>query len=276
MLQPVPDRKAIERLLDVYKSIHYFELERSEKITARTPIIFGIYSVLLGGIAFILNDFPRMPEVWSYQASVPYALFWLAFVAEIILIGYSCTWTYKFMFVDGYSFIDPMDLHSPFYGLDIQSDKPEVDDADVVNFLLKRYMQTGRQNLSKNANRSTYYGNMLRLQAVTIVLAIFCLIAYFAVKFNEKPHTEVPGHEFRYVEVNPMFRLFRLFRKEENHRPNSEQRKQETESYNPADDPYEPYITDDRGILVIRNGQTYEEAVAFREKRRAWKKLRQM
>lgn len=202
MSEPVPDRNVMARLLDVYTSIHYFELERSEKITARTPIIFAIYSLLLGGIAFMLNDFPTLPEVWSWQTGIAYALFWLAFIVEIMFIGYSCTWAYKFMFVDGYMLTDPLDLYRLLYGVDIYSGRSRIYETDVLDFLLKRHVQTASINQSVNMNKHTYYMGTLRWQAYTILVGALCLIAYFALKFNENPRTEVQRQEFRYVEVD--------------------------------------------------------------------------
>lgn len=72
-----------------------------------------------------------------------------------------------------------------------------------------------------------------------------------------------------------MFRIFRFFRKKDAPGAGSEQKRNHARFPGRKDDPYEFYnITDDRGLLYVRNGQTYEEALAVREKHRAKKRLK--
>lgn len=199
--QPPPDKKEVERLLDTYKSVCLFELERGEKITGRAPIVFGIYSVLLGGLAFILNNFPRPPDVWTVEVMSWYILFWLFFIIDIVLIVISCHWARKFLFVDGYAYIDPIELHDGIYSQDImlKPAMPVMTEPDLTNFILGRYIQSASANFVENTNKDFYYGKTLGWLMKAVVAAALCLMAYFAFRYAEKNLQIIPERNFRYV-----------------------------------------------------------------------------
>ena len=209
-----PQEQTKELVMETYKALYYFELDRAEKITSRTSIIFGLYSLLIAILAFMINDLPKeyhkrflidyiSMENWIARVHIVLIAF---LIIELLLVVNSCKWAKRFLFVRCTKTIKPGFIHKSLYNIDlIKNEFPPIPkrlhmpEKDISPNILAVYIQSAAHHSEENREKDKFYRKTLEWQTRAIVVASLCLGVYFVFKAMHTS-TQEPKGIYRYVE----------------------------------------------------------------------------
>lgn len=254
------------QLLEIYREFYKHELEWKEKLSGRFPMLLAIYTLLIGVIAFYLNNLP------DNDGSTLARVFYLTLIAQGMAILYSLGYAVVFLYLDK----RPSLYVRTAAGIDDYIREPQgfnktakpVERVDIPSairqYMVQQYSVTSTQNFKENKDRQAIFGTALGAVIVAASLALISAIPYFVIRSQ---HT-VRGREIEILKTSEDTMFFKWKRK--GHKTN-----QEPKAATKSDSTTKPDNTSRErpkppSVLSLRDSDTTKQALARGENDGVW------
>jgi hypothetical protein len=172
-------------LLDHHLEAYKFQAERSEKVRDRLSFLVTPFTILGGGILYVIGNYEHKLSTFSVLAFyLPVGLSSGIFLVALVIALYCLGWGFDYQSVrrprllqeDVEQIADYAAAHEP--DLNVLS--------DVKTTMMERYCQAADHNFAVNLRRTNLVLRAIQLGIVSFIVLLFCLPAFFSNKLQSK------------------------------------------------------------------------------------------
>lgn len=174
-----------EKLLDFYKELYYFELDRKDKINSYLSFPLAILVLIIGVVSYFLNNLPSF-NINSILSN----LFHLFLICLSVNILCSLYYFIKSIYGYGYGYIatateiDSYIKKLEEYNKEAPTKQRENIETAFEELLLKQYSEYSSINSKNNDTKSRCLHNTSKSLVIALIFIILSSVPFFILKYN--------------------------------------------------------------------------------------------
>lgn len=180
-----------DHLVEHYKRLYYFELDRKDKINSNVHLPMTIVALSIGAVSFFINNLPSLAANDNWP--IIFFFFLSCSVVSIILSVYLIfkTYTgYSYEYVSSTADIDNYVNELQKFNREAGK-KTRVDIQEkFLSLLLKQYCKCATTNSENNDKKAAYFRKSSISIMVAVVLIGITAFPFFATHYNSSPKVQ--------------------------------------------------------------------------------------
>ncbi len=167
------------------KEAYYFELERKDRINSNVNIHITIITIVIGAIAFFLNNLPD-PQINIILIMIFYLSLLLSSVFTLIVfyIIFKTITGYKYEFIASTETFENYINDVNAYNKQVSKNEKIDINTKFENLLFKQFCKCATRNQINNDKKSGYLNSLSRKLSITVILIFFTSIPFFILNFT--------------------------------------------------------------------------------------------
>lgn len=179
-----------QQLLDFYKEMYYFELQRKDNLNSSLGLPIGIVILLAGGVLYYIQNLPVLfLDVWTVVFFATFILGGICLAVAIVFLVLAL-WNHEYSYLPTPSEIEAYRKALIQYYKQ-NPDMPAGMDEDFHNFLYEQFCMHVEKNTGSNDSKSGHLHVGLGWVIGAIVFLAVSMGPFYKIRLTEKPVQKV-------------------------------------------------------------------------------------